>query len=82
VTRGYPDECYSPAYGIRQETSLIDPVLVERARDLGSRAETETVARALREIVIQGEIDKAFLLNAACLADIEDVFPDGALSPQ
>ena len=64
-----------------RKTWLIDPVLVRRARKIcGARTETETVTRALREIVVRDEIDKAFRLHGPELADIEDLFP--AVAPR
>jgi Arc/MetJ family transcription regulator len=60
-----------------KKTWLIDPVLVQRARKIcGARTETETVTRALREILIRDEIDKAFRRHSGSLADLEEVFPD------
>jgi hypothetical protein len=62
-----------------KKTWLIDPVLVQRARKIcGARTETETVTRALREIVVRDEIDRAFRRHGSALADIEEVFPDAA----
>jgi hypothetical protein len=59
-----------------KKTWLIDPILVQKARRIcGARTETETVTRALREILVRDEIDKAFRLHGPALADIEDVFP-------
>ncbi|MGH9582907.1 MAG: type II toxin-antitoxin system VapB family antitoxin [Bryobacteraceae bacterium] len=44
-----------------KKTWLIDPELVRRARKIcGARTETETVTRALREIIVRHEIEKAF----------------------
>lgn len=64
-----------------KKTWLIDPVLVRRARKIcGARTETETVTRALREIVVRDDIDKAFRRHGRALADIEEVFPDTAVS--
>jgi hypothetical protein len=63
-----------------KKTWLIDPVLVQRARKIcGARTETETVTRALREILVRDEIDKAFRRHGPILADIEDFFHDPAL---
>ena len=63
-----------------KKTWLIDPALVRRARKIcGTRTETETVTRALREIVVRDEIDKAFRRHGPALADIEEVFPDPML---
>ena len=60
-----------------KKTWLIDPVLVRRAQKVcGARTETETVTRALREILVRDEIDKAFRRQGPLLADIEEVFPD------
>jgi|GEM_PF-1425725 len=64
-----------------KKTWLIDPVLVQRARKIcGARTETETVTRALHEILIRDEIDKAFRKHGPELADIEDLFPAAARS--
>jgi hypothetical protein len=66
-----------------KKTGLIDPVLVRRARKIcGARTETETVTRALREILVRDEIDKAFRRYGPALADIEKVFPDGRSKPR
>jgi hypothetical protein len=63
-----------------KKTWLIDPVLVQRARKIcGARTETETVTRALREILVRDEIDKAFRRHGPILADIEDLFHYPAL---
>jgi hypothetical protein len=60
-----------------KKTWLIDPVLVQRARKIcGARTETETVTRALREILVRDEIDRAFRRHGPALADIEKLFPD------
>ena len=60
-----------------KKTWLIDPDLVRRARKIcGARTETETVTRALEEIVVRDEIDKAFRIHGPVLAGIENVFPD------
>ena len=60
-----------------KKTWLIDPVLVRKARKIcGAGTETETVTRALREIVVQDEIDRAFRKHSSVLAEIEEVFPD------
>jgi hypothetical protein len=60
-----------------KKTWLIDPALVRKARRIcGARTETETVTRALREIVVRDEIDRAFRSCGPILADIEEVFPD------
>jgi Bacterial antitoxin of type II TA system, VapB len=64
-----------------KKTWLIDPVLVQRARRIcGARTETETVTRALREIIIRDEIEKAFRKYGPELAETEIVFPDRSLS--
>ena len=66
-----------------KKTWLIDPVLVRRARKIcGARTETETVMRALREIILRDAIDKAFERHGPALAGIEDVFPDEQLPRQ
>lgn len=63
-----------------KKTWLIDPELVQRAKKLsGARTETETVTRALQEIVVRDEIDTAFRCHGPGLAKIETVFPDGVL---
>ena len=63
-----------------KKTWLIDPVLVQRARKIcGARTETETVTRALQEVLIRDEIYKAVRKYGPRLADIEEVFPDGVL---
>jgi len=63
-----------------KKTWLIDPVLVQRAKKIcGARTETETVTRALREVLIRDEIDKAFRRSAAGLANVEELFPDNIL---
>jgi hypothetical protein len=60
-----------------KKTWLIDPALVRRATKIyGARTETETVTRALREIVVRHEIDEAFRKHGPVLAEIEAVFPD------
>ena len=62
-----------------KKTWLIDPALVQRARKiLGARTEAEAVTRALREVVNQDEIDKAFRKHGPVLAGIEEVFPDSS----
>ncbi|HEY6990146.1 MAG TPA: type II toxin-antitoxin system VapB family antitoxin [Bryobacteraceae bacterium] len=59
------------------KTSLIDPALVRRARKIcGAPTETETVTRALREIILRDAIGRAFDRYGPALANIEDVFPD------
>lgn len=61
-----------------KKTWLIDPVLVNRARKIcGARTETETVTRALRDILVRDEIDKAFRRHGPELASIEELFPPG-----
>ena len=66
-----------------KKTWLIDPVLVKRARKIcGARTETETVTRALQEVLIRDEMDKAFRRYGPRLADIEEVFPDSVLPPR
>ncbi|HEX4808861.1 MAG TPA: hypothetical protein VH325_08025 [Bryobacteraceae bacterium] len=58
----------------------MDPELVRQAEKIcGARTETETVTRALREIVVRDEIDRAFRKHGRVLADIEEVFPDPVL---
>lgn len=60
-----------------KKTWLIDPALVRRATKIcGARTETETVTRALTEIVVRDEIDRAFRKHGSVLAGIETVFPD------
>ena len=60
-----------------KKTWLIDQTLVSKAKRIsGARTETEAVTRALEEIVVRDEIDRAFLRNHAVLAEIEVVFPD------
>ena len=60
-----------------KKTWLIDPVLVRHAQKIcGARTETETVTRALSEILIRDQIDKTFRRHAPVLAEIEPVFPD------
>ena len=60
-----------------KKTWLIDPTLVRKAQKIrGTRTETETVSRALKEILIRDEMDKAFRRHAPVLAEIEQVFPD------
>ena len=62
-----------------KKTWLIDPDLVREAQKIsGARTETETVTRALREIVVRHEIDKAFRRHSATLAGLEAIFPDPA----
>lgn len=63
-----------------KKTWLIDPDLVQRARKIcGARTETETVTRALQEIVIRDEIEKAFRRYGPRLSDLETVFGDAVL---
>jgi hypothetical protein len=58
-----------------KKTWLIDPELIRRAKKIcGARTETETVTRALREMLIRDEIDAAFRKHGPELADIENVF--------
>jgi len=58
-----------------KKTWLIDPVLVQRARKAcGARTETETVTRALKEMLVRDEIDRVFRKHGPALAVIEDVF--------
>ena len=60
-----------------KKTWLIDPELVRQAQKIsGARTETETVTRALREIVVREEIDRAFRRHSAALADLDAIFPD------
>jgi Arc/MetJ family transcription regulator len=60
-----------------RKTWLIDQELVSKAQKIcGARTETETVTRALREILVRDQIDKAFKRHGPALADIEEVFPD------
>ena len=60
-----------------KKTWLIDPELVRKAQRIcGARTETETVSLALREILVQHEIDAAFRRHGPVLADLEVVFPD------
>jgi hypothetical protein len=62
-----------------KKTWLIDPTLVRRARKIcGARTETETVTRALREILVRDEIDKAFRRHGPALADLDELFPIAA----
>lgn len=63
-----------------KKTWLIDPELVRRAKELsGARTETETVTRALQEIVVRDEIETAFRRHGPGLAKLETIFPDGVL---
>lgn len=63
-----------------KKTWLIDPALVQRARKIcGARTETETVTRALQEVVVRDEIEKAFKRYGPRLADLEELFPDSVL---
>jgi hypothetical protein len=60
-----------------KKTWLVDPDLVRKAQKIcGAATETETVTRALTEVLIRDEIDLAFHRNRAVIADIEEVFPD------
>ena len=62
-----------------KKTWLIDPELVRHAQKIsGARTETETVTRALREIIVRDEIDRAFRRHSAALADLDAIFPDPA----
>jgi len=59
-----------------KKTWPIDPVLVRRARRIcGARTETKTVTKALREILVRDEIDKAFRRHGPASATIEELFP-------
>jgi len=63
-----------------KKTWLIDPELVRRAQKLsGARTETETVTRALEEIVVRDEIETAFRRHGPGLAKLETIFPDGVV---
>ncbi len=65
-----------------KKTWLIDADLIRDARRIsGARTETETVTRALRDILIRDEIDRAFERNSAILAELEVVFPDPDPTP-
>ena len=56
-----------------KKTWLIDPALVQRAKKIcGARTETETVTRALKEMVVEDAIDKAFRKYGAGLAGNEN----------
>lgn len=60
-----------------KKTWLIDQDLVRRAQKIsGARTETETVSRALQEIVVRDEIDTAFRRHGPGLAEVKAVFPD------
>ena len=60
-----------------KKTWLIDPVLVKRAQRIcGARTETETVTRALNEVLVRDEIDKAFQRHGPALASLAEMFPD------
>lgn len=62
-----------------KKTWLIDPALVTKARRAcGARTETETVTRALRELVERDEIARAFRRHGPVLAELDPVFSDGA----
>lgn len=62
-----------------KKTWLLDADLIAKAKKIyGARTETETVTRALREIVIRHEIDRAFAKHGPVLADLEQVFSDHA----
>lgn len=59
-----------------KKTWLIDPDLIRRAKAVcGARTETETVTKALKELLVQDEIDRAFQEHGPVLADIKEVFP-------
>jgi hypothetical protein len=63
-----------------KKTWLIDPELVQRAKKLsGARTETETVTKALQEILVRDEIETAFRRHGTGLAKLETIFPDGVL---
>jgi|SRR5580693_678964 hypothetical protein len=63
-----------------KKTWLIDPELVRRAQKIsGARTETETVTKALEEIVVRDEIEAAFRRHGPGLAKIETIFPDGVV---
>ena len=62
-----------------KKTSLIDPKLVRRAKKLGARTETETVTRALQEIVVRDEIKTAFRRHGPGLANLGTILPDRSL---
>ncbi len=58
--------------GTVKKTWLIDPALVRRAQKIcGARTETETVTRALQEMLIRDEIDKAFQRHGPALASLD-----------
>ena len=60
-----------------RKTWLIDPELVRKARKVcGARTETETVTRALREILVRDEIDRAFRRHGPTLAGLESLLSD------
>jgi len=60
-----------------KKTWLIDPDLVRRAKKVsGARTETETVTRALQEILVRDEIETAFRRHGPGLAELEAIFPD------
>ena len=60
-----------------KKTWLIDADLVRRAQKAcGARTETETVTRALNELLVSDEIERTFRRVAPILAGIEEVFPD------
>jgi hypothetical protein len=55
-----------------KKTWLIDPALVRKARRIsGAHTETEAVTRALKQVVAQDEIDRAFRKYGPILAGIE-----------
>jgi hypothetical protein len=58
---------------------MIDPVRVGNAKaTYGPRSEEETVAAAVREVLIRDQIDKAFRRHGKVLAGIDEVFSDDA----
>ena len=64
---------------VTKKTWLIDSALVQKAKKIcGARTETEVVTRALQEVVIRDEIDKAFRKHGPALADIEEIFSDSS----
>jgi hypothetical protein len=66
---------------ILQHDRFPDPELVWRAQKLsGARTETETVTRALEEIVVRDEIETAFRRHGPGLAKLETIFPGGVVS--
>ena len=64
-----------------KKTWLIDDALVRRARRAcGARTESETVTRALQEMVLRDEMDRVFRRYGPELAGINEVFPHNILS--